>query len=166
MRLFHITDRVYQIGEVVSIDAFYGDTCFYHQKHREHQWINDYLDWYRPAGCPSRKLCIYAFDKPEHCFAYLCDTPVAGYHCYEIEMDAMGGFPMILTGKLNDYRDNDDILKAIAEEYWHPAQKWRFYEYIGKEMTIISEVNIVPIACAFSGYEYMMDNEIAKSLFK
>lgn len=164
MKLFHITDREYPIGEVVSIDGFGGDTCFYHQKHGEHQWINDFLDLYRPAGYPSRKRCIYAFDQPGHCFAFLYDTPIAGYHCYEIEMDAVGGFPMILTGKLNDYKNNDIVLKAMAEEYWHPTQTWHFCEFIGERMTIISEVKRCSLACAFSGQAYMMDNERAKSL--
>lgn len=138
----------------------------HHQRHREHQWINDFLDLNRPAGCPSRKICIYAFDKPGHCFAFLYDTPVEDYHCYEIEMDAMGGFPMILTGKLNDFKNNEDILNAVAEEYWHPTQTWRFCEFIGEEMTIVSEVKKVPLACAFSGYDYMEDDKKARSLFR
>lgn len=166
MKLFHITNKEYQIGEVVSVDAFENEICFYHQMHKEHQWINDYLDLYRPAECPSRKRCIYAFDKPGHCFAFLFDAPVAGYHCYEIEMNALGGFPMILTGKLNNYKGNDGLLKAMADEYWNPTQKWRFCEYIGTEMTIISKVKKDPIMCTTSGYEYMLDNERVKSLFK
>lgn len=166
MKLYHITKNEYQIGEVVSIDHFDGDACYYHHNHSNHQWINDYLDLYKPAEYPFRKKCIYAFDKPGHCFAFLFGKPTEGVHCYEIEMDAVGGFPMILTGLLQKNKDNPINLKAIADEYWHPTQEWKFCEYIGREMRIVSEVNRNKFDCAISGYKYQNDGNKAKGMFR
>ena len=166
MRLYHITNKEYQIEEVVSIYHFEVNVCYYHQNHPTHQWINDYLDSYKPAECPSRKKCIYAFDKPGHSFAFLYGMSLVGQHCYEIEMDAYGGFPMILTGLFQTFKNNVNVLNSMAEEYWHPTQEWKFCEYLGREMRIVSEVKKDIIACAASGYHYIMDGNKAKDMFR
>ncbi len=166
MRLFHITDRNYQIGETVSINDFDGNMCFYHERHMDHQWINDYLDTYRPEEFPLRRKCIYAFDKPGHCFFFLDREPDVTDHCYEIEMDAIGGFPMVLTGRMIAHRNNAEILRAIAEEYWRPTKDWKYYEYIGNEMTIISEVKFDASQRNKSRDEYMMDYDRALYIFR
>ena len=88
------------------------------------------------------------------------------YHCYEIEMDAKGGFPMVLTGRMIAHRNNAEILRAIAEEYWRPTRDWKYYEYIGNEMTIISEVNLDVSQRNISRMEYMMDNDRALYIFR
>ena len=133
MRLFHITERNYQIGETISINDYEGDMCFYYEKHTDYQWINDYLDACRPEEFPLRRKCIYAFDRPGHCFYFLAHEPSVTDHCYEIEMDAKGEFPMVLTGRMIAHRNNAEILRAIAEEYWRPTRDWNFYEYIGND---------------------------------
>lgn len=166
MRLFHITERNYQIGETISINDYVGDTCFYHERHIAHQWINDYLDARRPVGFPLRRKCIYAFDKPGYCFFFLAREPSITDHCYEIEMDAKGGFPMVLTGRMIAHRNNAEILRAIAEEYWRPTKDWKYYEYIGNEMTIISEVKFDASQRNKSRDEYMMDYDRALYIFR
>lgn len=166
MRLFHITERKYQIGETISINDYEGDMCFYHERHTDHQWINDYLDAYRPEEFPLRRKCIYAFDRSGHCFYFLAHEPSVTDHCYEIEMDAKGGFPMVLTGRMIAHRNNAEILRAIAEEYWRPTRDWKYYEYIGNEMTIISEVNLDVSQRNISRDRYMMDYDRARYIFR
>lgn len=166
MRLFHITERKYQIGETISINDYEGDMCFYHERHTDYQWINDYLDACRPEEFPLRRKCIYAFDRPGHCFYFLAHEPSVTDHCYEIEMDAKGEFPMVLTGRMIAHRNNAEILRAIAEEYWRPTRDWNFYEYIGNEMTIISEVNLDVSQRNISRDRYMMDYDRARYIFR
>lgn len=165
MRLFHITDRTYQLGEVISIDNFEGDMCFYHKSQREYQWINETLDYYRPTNYPLRKKCIYAFDKLGHCFSFVPREPSTTKHCYEIEMDAVGGFPMVLAGRMDYFKENTNTQRAIAEEYWRPTEKWKVCEYLGNEMTIISEVKLDVRQCNVSRFEYLEDYDKAKALF-
>ena len=117
MRLFP-----YQIGDAFSINDFEVNMCFYYESHQALQWINDCLDSYRPTGFPLRKKCIYTFNRPGHSFFFLAREPSITDHCYEIEMNANGGFPMMLTGRMNAHRNNADVLRAIADEYWHPTR--------------------------------------------
>lgn len=167
MRLFHITDNItYKIGDVISVNDFEGNMCFYHEKHIEHRWINDFLNACKPDNYPSRRKCIYAFDNPGHCFFFLSREPLITDHCYEVEMNAVGGFPMILTGWMIRHRNNTDSLRNIAEEYWHPTNPWNFCEYMGSEMTIISEVNLDNAQRNVSRNRYMMDYDRAMFIFQ
>ena len=73
MRLFHITDKVFENGDVICSSDF-GTACYYHQNSTQYSWINDVLDAGKDAECPQRKRCIYAFDKPGHCLAFVRTT--------------------------------------------------------------------------------------------
>ncbi len=105
---------------------------------------------------PSINLGIFFLDR----------EPDVTDHCYEIEMDAIGGFPMVLTGRMIAHRNNAEILRAIAEEYWRPTKDWKYYEYIGNEMTIISEVKFDASQRNKSRDEYMMDYNKALYIFR
>lgn len=161
MRLFHITEDVYEIGSSISSDDF-GDACFYHQNNPEYAWLNDVFDERRDADCPPRKRCIYAFDKPGHCVAFN-NNPIL--HCYEIEMEAHGGYPMVLTDKLRrvgrEYRRLDDLIN----EYWHPTKQWHYNEFLGESMVIIGEIKPYRFQEIASRMLYDADRAMADQLF-
>lgn len=162
MRLFHITNKVYEIGAPVSINDYEGEVCYYHLSHPDYQWINDVLDKYKPVEFPYRKKCIYAFDMIENCYSFAYGKE--GMHCYEVEMDACGGFPMALTDRLRKDKYDQDVCKAISEEYWNPKNEWKYLEYLGNEMIIISEHPITNNVMK-SKMMYCDDLEKAKKIF-
>ena len=73
---------------------------------------------------------------------------------------------MVLTGRMIAHRNNAEIPRAIAEEYWRPTRDWKYYEYIGNEMTIISEVNLDVSQRNISRDRYMMDYDRARYIFR
>lgn len=161
MTLFHITDKVYEIGTSISSNDF-GEACFYHQNNPVHIWINDVLDARRDADCPPRKRCIYAFDKPGHCLAFN-NNPVL--HCYQIEMEAHGGYPMVLTDKLRRVGENYNRLDDLIDEYWHPTKQWKYNEFLGESMVVIGEIKPNKILGIASKMSYDDDRTMADQLF-
>ncbi|MBR5907052.1 MAG: hypothetical protein IKZ50_01500 [Bacteroidales bacterium] len=163
MRLFHITDKVYRIGETVSAEDF-GESCFYHKNNPINTWINEVLDEGKDADCPSRKRCIYAFNELGHCLAFNNNPNL---HCYLVEMDAHGGFPMVLTDKLRRLGKDSCQIDDVVREYWHPTNNWKFNEFLGNSMVIIEE--IITEGCFFAMRSKMLygkDRDLADSLFK
>ena len=121
------------------------------------------MDVGRDAGCPPRKRCIYAFDNPGHCFAFNND-PIL--HCYEVEMEAHGGYPMVLTDKLRKVGKEYHRLDDLINEYWHPSKQWHFNEFIGESMVIISDIKPVKFLGIKSKMIYYADWAMADRLFR
>lgn len=161
MRLFHITDKVFENGDVINASDF-GDACYYHQNNPQYAWINDVLDAGKDAECPPRKRCIYAFDKPGHCLAF---NNKPDLHCYLVDMNAYGGFPMVLTDKMRRVGQNYERIGELVNEYWHPTRKWRFNEYLGEKIVIIEEIAPKKMLCVASKMQYDCDREMVDRLF-
>lgn len=162
MRLFHITDKVFEIGDVIRASDF-GTACYYHLNNPQYAWINDVLDAEKDAECPPRKRCIYAFDKLVHCFAF---NNKPDSHCYLVDMDAYGGFPMVLTDKMRRVGQNYERLGELVKEYWHPTREWLFNEYLGEKMIIIEDITPQKMLGIVSKMQYNCDREMADRLFR
>lgn len=162
MRLYHITDKEYENGQVIRAIDF-GEACYYHLNNPEYAWINDVLDAEKDADCPSRKRCIYAFGRPDFCLAFNNNPDL---HCYLVEMDAKGGFPMVLTDTMRRVGQNYDRIGDVVNEYWHPTKHWKYNEYLGESMVIIKE--IIPDRGRRTGamMQYNDDRAIADRLFR
>lgn len=141
MVLYHVTKEPYNVGDVISIDDFTNDTCYYNDKDDLHKEVNQKMDDMRPAGEPRRAKCIYACDKFEHCckFAELENMFHDGCHFYEIEMDALSPHPINLVDKIFQNRNAQNIDKLI-DIYWQPQTEWFYTEYLGTRMTILREI--------------------------
>lgn len=162
MRLYHITDKEYEIGHVISAKDF-GEACYYHQNSPLDAWINDVLDAEKDADCPPRKRCIYAFGRPDFCLAFNNDP---GLHCYMVKMDAHGGFPMVLTDKMRRVGQNYDRIRDVINEYWHPTREWQYNEYLGESMVIINEITPDRRSRTGAMMLYNDDRAIADRLFR
>ena len=108
----------------------------------KHKRINEYLSACRPKGEPSRKLCLYTFEKPEYCVYFKKNELNKGwvFHLYKCEINSGQGHPMILVNHFQ--RVNEDKWEQIGNEYWHPTKKWNILEHLSEQMRIIEEIPI------------------------
>lgn len=169
MKLYHITEKEYEKGSKVSVESFVGATRYYDGLSEENKPIDDFLSAGRPDNEPSRKKCIYAFDKPEYCYYYGRSqmTKAKTLHLYKCEMDCLLGHPMILVGYLSKKLSKSQR-KQIHSEYWNPTRDWYFLEYLSTKMDIIEEITIdddLESKIYAAGSNYADDYDEAKRLY-
>lgn len=112
MELYHISDNVYEVGQVIDVRDF-GGVAHYHSNAGNNQWIDDYLSEVRPENAPDRKLAIDAFEEQIYCELF----GRIGQRLYKVEMDVKAKCPLCLVGMLENNRDNTKLLDILRKEY-------------------------------------------------
>ena len=87
-------------------------------------------------------------------------------HYYKVSMKNFWRAPMALVGFLEKFKESSDqdLLKQIAREYWEPTLSWKFFEYLGRSITIIEKVptpNSIDISAGI--FIYTCDTRLAKA---
>lgn len=165
MILYHVSRKVYVVGDVINANEFSNVTEYYEKSEKENKnWIDDYLDSMKPQNAPSRKRVIYAFDSLANCGAFMVNN-ITDFNYYKVEMKEPVACPMCLTDNLEE--NNSEKNATIAKEYWNPTESWKFLEYLSEEMTI---VEILPppnfIEVASGKMAYGSDRTLSNKLFK
>ena len=170
MELYHISENIYERGEVVRAKDF-GDSTRYHQSLSEENKVIDlYLSSVRPEGEPERQLCIYAFAKMEYCLYFMRKDMQDGkkLHLYSCEMNTQNGHPMYLIRSLQQCTD-EGKKEAISKDYWQPTKNWNVLEYMSDEMCVLEEIPITGALCTrafgMTGFAYSDDASKSMRLF-
>lgn len=174
MILFHVTTKVYEVGQTVSVDNFEGETCYYNEKDDRHRDVNRMMDENRPEGEPERKKCIYLSDKLENCIIFAVSESLLlneNVFLYEVDLDAQA-HPMLLVNKIGKEQNETRKLELIRE-YWNPTQDWQYNEYLTSQMTIISKRELKTSfskqekerLCEFGRLHYMRDYDTFKRIY-
>ena len=134
------------------------------------------LDAGRPPGAVSRLAAHFAFDRPELAVAYwtaeanrACSRGDAGSlylllpHYYAIEMAAPVKAPMAVAGWVFQVIERGADPEPAIEEYWSPRETWRVWEYLGRDMTIVSEIGAPKDPTALALYLHLKDRKLVKA---
>ena len=169
MEVFHISKEQYERGQIVDIKNF-GEETFYHRNLTENQRnIDNYLSVGKPDGYPERKLCIYAFAKPEYCVYFQMKNICKGgnWYLYRCNMDVFSGHPMFLVGEME--KTGPDRWEVLRNEYWYPNKKWKLLEYLSDKIEIVEEIKVserlMGLAMTNGASDYADDSQIVRTLF-
>jgi hypothetical protein len=134
------------------------------------------LEARRPEGRPHRFSSWFACDEPAFAAEYLESEIQHGRYkgartdrpfLYAVEMAVSSKQPMVLVNAVavELAGGRTETAMFLADEYWSPKQEWRFWEYTGREITIVAEVPW-PDGLALAGpvNAYMRDSEELKHL--
>lgn len=166
MIAYHITDKIYQVGDIVSVNDFTGVSRYYQRLPNNQKKVNEYLSSNRPEGEPSRISCLYTFEEPEYCVYFKKNELKNGevLHLYKCEMNSEQGHPMILVNHF--LKVTEDKWDQLREEYWHPTKKWHLLEHVSEEIRIIEEISIsaTPSLINNALLEYSEDATTARNI--
>jgi hypothetical protein len=73
---------------------------------------------------------------------------------------------MALIDAARRNRGRPDALRELVEEYWQPTRGWRFWEYLGRSITVVEKLDLpstVMLAGAF--HRYNLDRDLAARLW-
>ena len=140
--VFHISHKIYQPGEIVSIKNYDGDSYYHQGLSPKYKDINKFLSDGKPKGMPARELCIYAFDDMAYCVYFMKNEIADGQnlHLYKCLMQEACGHPMILVGKIANVKE--EKWEELRNEYWHPTKNWKVMEYMTEEIQIVEKLEI------------------------
>lgn len=155
MIVYHITDKEYELGQIVDVNDFDGYSNYHLGLTASQRAINEYLSDNRPTGEPSRQLCLYAFEKPEYCIYFRKNDISRGQtmHLYKCEMNSLQGHPMILVNQFSNTLESN--WGKLKNEYWHPTKVWKLKEQMAEEMRILEEI---PITSTLRSSSFMIGN--------
>jgi len=135
--LYHVSCKEYVVGQKLIAQ----ETTPYYQKKISQgtNWIDDILNDHKPKDAPQRNKTLFAFDFVGNCQAFFekesCPSGTPKY--YKVKMVNPIKSPMCLTDLLGKLGKESPKVKEIAQEYWNPKHKWKYYEYLSTEMEII-----------------------------
>lgn len=157
MTLFHATlNEDYAIGLVVTAAE---QSSFY-------PLAVTALDQAKPAGAPSRAICLFAADDPE--FAYLFaikqQWPRDRIRLYEVVMNVFQRAPMAIVHATQRRLEKAGNIDALVLEYWSPTKPWKYFEYFGPQMTIVGQRVAPTINEILLSFNYQDDIAIAASM--
>lgn len=141
-RLYHASLERYNVGQTIMIPA--GNTTRFYDKNikRGLDWLENDLEEKRPPDRIPRKIALYACDKGEHSLRFLeGETTSVDIYIYEVNLECYHKSPMALLGFIAKKARSKGSYWDIIDEYWNPKHEWGFYEYLGKELTIIGQVS-------------------------
>lgn len=162
MSLFHVSCNEYQIGQVISVEAFEVTEYYQNAVQANNNWIDDFLDEERPENVPPRQRTIFTFDSIENCAAFQ-NSCVEETFYYKVEMLNPTACPMCLTDALELV--NTDLNNRIREEYWNKTLDWKYLEYLDIQMTIIEKLAKPNFISRSKGMmDYLHDKNIIKNL--
>lgn len=168
MEVFHISKEQYVHGQIVDIKNFGEETKYHNNLTKYQKEIDDYLSAGKPDGYAERKLCIFAFDKPEYCVYFrMKDIREGGiWHLYRCNMDVQSGHPMSLVHAIE--KTGSDHWSKLRSEYWHPQKAWKVLEHLSDKIEIVEEIEISErlwgIAMTKGASDYVDDSKIASTL--
>jgi len=159
--LFHASLETYLPGRILQAPERLGSP------------VEMVLGRLRPADKPSRLHTWFACGSPADCAAYLEAQQRSGFnrsklvgppHYYGVTMPSAAGLPMALVERLRRELEVPRVhIDAIGREYWHPQEKWLFWEFLDEQMSIVAEVSPPsPQEIGISIWHYMADQERAK----
>ena len=167
VRLYHFCVEAHSIGEVVP-NRFGECSRTYSEGDDLRKKTIDCFDDYISQKYPNyvlRKHAVYAFDKASYAKRFgdsLCrQLKIDSGHIYEIEMEASYKGPFALVNRMKQALGNSDQEAKVLEEYFNPKEKWKVYEYLGKEFVVIDEVKQIP-----STFDFDIDYDLDKRLFE
>src|SRR6218665_2474189 len=131
--LVHGTYQVLVAGEVLTATL----SCAYYPH------VVAELELKRPAGAPSREVCIFATDTLEGAAAYLeaqNNGTGTAPHFYEIDMPLAQRAPFRLIHEISNRLKHGREIGSAVGEYWAPTLNWRLWEYFGPSFTVLREV--------------------------
>jgi len=163
MELYHVSSKLYNIGQTISSEDFGDTTEYYQRKILENlNWIDDYLDTLRPGNVPPRRNSVFAFGHLKHCVAFCRKRD---YNYYKVEMNVNDSYPMCLTDALKVSED-PKVMAEIGIEYWFPTKNWSFLEFLSPSMTILDIVTDIPAHYFYDNTDYMKDFELKRNFLK
>ena len=157
LRLYHFSTEEYPSGSIVKIPH---EECALSYSNGDEMNKNtiDCFDEHISQEYPNyvlRKHAVYAFDKASYARRY----GGANGHVYEIEMVVSYKGPFVLVNRLRKVLGNPEIVAKVLKEYFEPTEKWKVYEYLGKDFVVIDEVKQIPPTCDFD-IDYDLDKRI------
>lgn len=167
--VYHISQKKYQPGDIISIRDFDGDSYYHQSLPPDYKAVNEFLSEGRPTDMPARKLCIYAFDDMAYCVYFRKNELHDGkeLHLYKCLMKEASGHPMILVGKIE--KAEGSKREELRKEYWHPINNWKLLEYLTEEIRILEEIPItdqLKSSIVKSHSDYMQDYDTANKLLE
>ena len=166
MELYHITCNEYPLGQLIPLP----DKTLYHENAIAIglDWIDNYLDSFKPSIAPSRSKTFYAFGEIQHCLAYfntrICDNGTK--RLYKIFMDNPYSSPMCLTDGLKNNGIGHKSNELIANEYWNPKNQWKVLEFLSEKMIIQEDItDSIKNLPQFGTFFYGEDIKLRKQLF-
>lgn len=109
------------------------------------QFAERALESARPDICHSRLTSFFASDVPADAWHYLAKEleneprAILNARLYRVSMSDFQRRPMALVDAIEKRRD-DPCVSHMAREYWTPSSKWKFWEYLGPQMTPLEEI--------------------------
>lgn len=156
MLLYHSTLNSYAPGELVLASS---PTTFYLDAVAEIERI-------RPSNLPSRLCCVFATNDLEFCyyFALRQKWDPSQIKIYEVEMDAYHKAPIAIVHPLQRRIEKGSSTGKLANEYWHPTEPWKFWEFFGPAMTVRGQVSAPNINETAMFMKYQGDSDHASNL--
>jgi hypothetical protein len=129
IQLFHAALRELPAGQVVTAVA---PVTYYPE-------VVSLLEGQRPAGLPSRSVCVFASDSPVAVTRFLLGQSVRleDINLYEVTMDVYHEAPFRLIHELSKRIKTKSPVQKLIDEYWQPQKQWVFLEYFGPSFTVI-----------------------------
>jgi hypothetical protein len=129
--------------------------------------VEDILEKFRGGRSVSRLNAFFVTKNESDCAIYLKNQGYMGsILIYKVRLLASCYHPMVLVDRIKMHLGNDEILKQIAEGYWHPSQDWKYFEFLSDSMEILEEV-AVPNNDMLSGakFRYGSDRDLAQRIW-
>lgn len=157
MKLYHASVKELEIDRVITADrpvSFYPDVVPIYENAR-------------PDGAPSRSVCLFAADAPEKAARFMQAQGQESFHIYEVEMNEFWSGPFCITHEIYRRMKLERPIDGLIGEYWNPKRDWRFIEYFGPQLKILSEVAIPDgMAVLLVQISYEHDAKAAKDLHR
>lgn len=104
------------------------------------------LESARPAICHSRLNSFFASAVPAEAWHYLVKelekepSAILNARLYRVSISDFQRRPMALVDAI-EKRCDDVCVSHMAREYWTPTNMWKFWEYLGPQMTPLEEID-------------------------
>lgn len=161
MRLFHASVHSWRSREVITASC---QTTYYPA-------VTAVLEAHRPAGLPSRSVCLFATETIVGATKFMESEKVwkpgsiGDFKVYEIEADGFHRAPFRLNHEIGKRLRDGQQVDALVAEYWNPTADWFFYEFFGPSFLVVQEVPPAATAAMYPfGLSYDRDMRISASL--
>lgn len=134
---YHVSEKEYDIGEVVSSNNYIDITLS-----RGNSWVENLLESHRPKSYPNRKVCVFTFDSIDALGYYSDYLTANNIKYYKVELlDTPYICPMFLCGFIQKNQGKEkEYLDKLAIEYWCNTMGWNFNEQLCGSFRILEYI--------------------------
>jgi hypothetical protein len=142
MPLYHACQQLHLDGHTLAVPVGASAHAYTKSVSRGRQWLEDAFEHARAGRSTSRRLAVYACDRPEFAARFALAEGGTMPNVYEVDMPGAKAAPMAIVDHLARQGTAWEPLTVALEEYWEFTKSWKFLEYLAVDATIVRRVTI------------------------